>query len=468
MVQWGGEVRTENRYLQKRGTRWHYVRRVPAAFQGIDPRRVLRVALETDNLEIARARRDAMEEADTEYWLALQTLAEGGVLKGDNPQLRKALMHRYNAARARASARGFAYRPMAELIAETSLTDLVTRVEALARTQAAQPAALPADAEALLGAAPEPEVTLTQAFALYCDEIAVGDLLGKSDNQKRLWKKTKQRAVNYFAEVVGDRAMTQITREDALKFYNWWAGRLKPGKGARAKGANTANRDIGNLRQLHDRYFKYIGQEERPNPFRNLSFREAVGKDVPPFPDDWVRSRILVPGALGGINRQARLIVYALIETGCRPSEIANLLPEHIHLDRPVPYISIRPARDMEIKTQSSIRDIPLVGVSLAAMKAAPDGFPHYRDRNDLLSQSLVKVFRNRGLFPSDQHVIYSFRHSFEKRMLEAGLDYGLRCLLMGHATSRPAYGDGGSLAYRREELLRIVHPYPSGLLEGP
>jgi len=43
--------------------------------------------------------------------------------------------------------------------------------------------------------------------------------------------------------------------------------------------------------------------------------------------------------------------------------------------------------------------------------------------------------------------------------MLEAGLDYGLRCLLMGHKNSRPSYGDGGSMAYRRDELLKIAHP---------
>ena len=47
---------------------------------------------------------------------------------------------------------------------------------------------------------------------------------------------------------------------------------------------------------------------------------------------------------------------------------------------------------------------------------------------------------------------------------LEAGLDHGLRCLLMGHATNRPAYGDGGSLTWRRYELLKIVHPYPETL----
>ena len=43
--------------------------------------------------------------------------------------------------------------------------------------------------------------------------------------------------------------------------------------------------------------------------------------------------------------------------------------------------------------------------------------------------------------------------------MLEACLDYDLRCLLMGHKKTRPQYGDGGSLLYRRNELIKIRHP---------
>jgi len=49
--------------------------------------------------------------------------------------------------------------------------------------------------------------------------------------------------------------------------------------------------------------------------------------------------------------------------------------------------------------------------------------------------------------------------------MLEAGLDYGLRCTLMGHRNPRPEYGDGGSLKYRRDELQKIIHPFKSELL---
>ena len=142
-------------------------------------------------------------------------------------------------------------------------------------------------------------------------------------------------------------------------------------------------------------------------------------------------------------------------------------MPEDIRLDANIPFIRIRPRQDREIKTETSIRDIPLVGVALEAMRAAPEGFPHYRDRGELVSANLMKAFRQRELFPSTDHVIYSFRHAFEKRMLEAGLDYGLRCTLMGHKTDRPAYGDGGSMEYRRDELMKIAHPVPEGLKYG-
>jgi len=49
--------------------------------------------------------------------------------------------------------------------------------------------------------------------------------------------------------------------------------------------------------------------------------------------------------------------------------------------------------------------------------------------------------------------------------MLEANIDYGMRCYLMGHKNTRPDYGKNGSLVYRQEQLLKIVHPYTDGLV---
>lgn len=314
------------------------------------------------------------------------------------------------------------------------------------------------DAEALLGTVKRPTVTVSKAMEIYLCEIAPDEQKGMSAAQKKNYEKVKNRAVNNFIQVVGDKELQAVTRDEAVQFFNWWQGRVT-GKGeGKPLSGNSANRDVGNMRKLFDAYFKRIGEEERENPFRNLNFRnpKSQQKDVPPFPAAWIQNNILAPGALASLNRQAALIILACIETGCRPSELCNITEEQIHLDAEVPYISIRFLPERAIKTESSVREIPLIGVSYEAMRQAPAGFPRYQDKETNFSATAMKAFRRAGLFPSENHCIYSLRHSFENRMKEAGLDYELRCLLMGHAIKRPEYGDGGSMKYRAGELKKI------------
>ena len=68
-----------------------------------------------------------------------------------------------------------------------------------------------------------------------------------------------------------------------------------------------------------------------------------------------------------------------------------------------------------------------------------------------------MKYFKTNGLLETPAHRIYSIRHAFEKRMLEADIDYGLRCILMVHHNTRPSYGDGGSLEYRRDQMQKFT-----------
>lgn len=457
-----GMMKSLNQYLKQRGNRWYYQRQVPSEYADFDDRGLICKALKTESLEVARARRDSMKEADEQFWATVSSTAR--CLSDRSPQSEKTkmAMRAYQAARQRAMARGFLYTPIQEIAATEDVADILDRIKSI--PDHGEPAKQ--DADAVLGTVPPPDVRLSQALEIYFSEIAVTDQLGKSDAQKKSWQKVKRRAVNNFIAVVDDMPMHKINRDHARKFYNWWAARLHPTDGSRPLTGNSADRDLGNLRKLFREYWKYEGDEGRQNPFRNLNFGNANGiKDIPHFEDEFVRTRLLAPGVFKGLNEQAALIVYAMIETGCRPSEISNMLPENIILDADLPHIRIKPTSERQLKTYSSVRDIPLVGVSLEAFKRAPKGFPHYRDKGNLLSASLMKAFRSRGLMPTEDHRIYSFRHSFEKRMLEAGLDYGLRCLLMGHKNSRPLYGDGGSMEYRRDELLKIVHPVESNVL---
>ena len=57
-------------------------------------------------------------------------------------------------------------------------------------------------------------------------------------------------------------------------------------------------------------------------------------------------------------------MLYVMIETGMRPSEIVNLRETAIHLDAPIPYVEILPD-GRQLKTEDSKRQLPLVGVAL-------------------------------------------------------------------------------------------------------
>ena len=456
-------VRMDKSYLMKRGDVWWYNRRVPERVRHLDPRGRIRKSLDTYALEEACLLRDKLAEADTQYWAALK-LAE--MSDGDGKAAAEA---RYRSAIARAEAAGFSYRPVLELVEEEPLANVLDRLQAVrdAAPQQAEPE--PVVTQAILGGIKHPEIKISEAHEIYFKDIALNEQMYKSERQKASWRKVKQIAIRTFIDQFGDMPMDEITREHALAYKAWWAARVFPDNPEQEPVAgNTANRRIGGIRGLYRDYYRHIGEEDRPNPFRNINFNSKQKTETASFERSWVEGQILKPRMLEGLKAELQLATYMLIETGCRPSEIINLQPEDIILEADVPHIWIR-ARShgtakRELKTASSMRKIPLVGVSLEAARRAPLGFEHYRDRNELFSASLMRAFKVRELLPSKDHKVYSFRHSFEKRMQEANVAYGLRCLLMGHKTDRPAYGDFGSLSYRRDELMKIVHSYSDEL----
>jgi len=120
--------------------------------------------------------------------------------------------------------------------------------------------------------------------------------------------------------------------------------------------------------------------------------------------------------------------------------------------------LRIRANGERSLKTDQSERDIPLLGVSLdAARRMADLGGCSYRGRSDVWSAVVNKHLTVNNLRETPNHKAYSLRHSFEDRLLEAGIDDRLRAELMGHKYDRPAYGRGGSMALRRDAIAKIA-----------
>ncbi|AWC22217.1 Site-specific recombinase XerD [Aminobacter sp. MSH1] len=443
-----------DRHLISRRGIYHYKRRVPAVVAELDTRfPFARVSLKTSDIEVARVRRDALDNQNHAYWASL--------LLQDADATTETL---FETAVAQADACGFKYLTANELVSTQDLYEVLRRVQWLNTHRHT-----PRIAQALFGFFDRPDVSVTAAFKIYTDEIVHDELRGKSDSQKQSWKKVKQRAVNNFVEIAGDKAMPDITRADALKVYNLWLDRIAPKKGRPTHKPTSGNRDLGNLRGLYESYHKHLGIEIKQNPFDGLGFAEKTKRSRPPIPTQWIKDKMLAGDGLKGLNTEARGVLLAMIETGARPSELCNLTKTEIFLDVDVPYIRIEPREDhdnpREIKTESSVRSVPLVGVALAVFRAHPNGFPRYVDKENSLTTAINKYLRDNGLLPSTKHTFYSLRHSFEDRMKEGGLDEELRRGLMGHNIQRPKYGSGGAFAWQRDELAKIVLPFDPAIV---
>ena len=90
----------------------------------LDRRGTIRVSLKTDSLDVARHRRDAMMLADDEYWALLQKNERNGAPSDS-------LLSRYQAAKKRATARGYIYTPIDTLVDEASLGEIINRITTL-------------------------------------------------------------------------------------------------------------------------------------------------------------------------------------------------------------------------------------------------------------------------------------------------------------------------------------------------
>jgi integrase len=415
--------------IVRRGSTYHLRKRVPLRYRRVEPRETVWISLHTDSESVAKSKAPVAWEHLVEGWEAR--------LAGDTSDAER----RFEAARELAAARGFRYLPAAQ-VASLPREDLLERIEAVPLRNG-QPDRK--EAAALLGGAREPKITVSRALELYWT-LAADRTIGKSEDQLRRWKNPRIKAVNNFLAVVGDKALADISGDDMLDFRNWWVERID----SEDLTPNSANKDLIHLGDV----LKTVNKMKRLGlvlPLTDLSFKEGEKRSRPPFSVAWIRDKLLAPGALDGLNLEARCIVLGMVNTGYRPSEGACLTAAQIRLDHNVPHISIEPV-GRQLKSAYARRIIPLAGVSLEAFRQCPDGFPRYAD-NPALSATVNKYLRENGLMESPGHSLYSLRHSFEDRMLAAGIDDRIRRDLFGHRLTRERYGKGADL----DHLLRVI-----------
>lgn len=430
---------------------YYWVKRIPKRYRGIvkgangQPVSQVRAALHTDSRREAEEKAAKVEAERMAEWEAM--------LAGDAGS---AARH-YAAARDLAAKKGYSY-VTAGALSEGDLQEIVRRVLAMAGDKGLE--ATPAITAAILGAVPVAHPTFPEVLAEYY-ELTRTRHLQKSDAQRHRWKIPHDRAVRDFVEVTSKRdaldrpiavPINEITREDALKFRKWWADRVEGGL-----SAGSANKQIGHLSEIFATWCELKGLD-LPNPFTRLSLDGRAQAQRPAFSRDWIRDKLLAPGAFDKANEEARDILFVMINTGLRPSEITDAPLSDYEVDAPIPFIRVAP-HGRELKVAHTRREIPLLGVSLDAARriVARGGIQRYRLKSNNWSATINKFMAENGLKETPAHVAYSLRHYVENALLAEKVDYRVRVDIMGHKNDRPIYGDGGGLAGRAEALARIA-----------
>lgn len=423
-------------YIFKRGKWFHYRRRVPRSFESFYDSQFVKISLKTDSEAIA-VQRAAIFNAELERIWADAVLDNGsGALEKISQAVEIARLH------------GFSYLT-ADQIAQKDNAEIIRRVETLPEAELEDESKV----SALLGAYDHNALSITAALEHFF-EFQLPNLSNKSENQIRKWKNPRIKAVGNFVSVIGDLPVDQINRDHILTLRAWWFDRVQE----EGLSPDSPNKDFTHLRSL----LSFIRDDKKidlniEHMFSRIRFASVVSSR-PPFPTSFIENELLDLGKLAGLHKECQLFLFAMADTGARPSELLGLdaSSSDIRLDCTIPYIHIRPKDKRALKTVQSERQIPLVGSALYAFKNLPEGFEHYFGKADQLSANINKYLRDHGLLPTDDHSIYSLRHSFEDRLTAVEPPEKVQAALMGHKYHRPRYGKGPSLEQKKEWLNKI------------
>jgi hypothetical protein len=446
--------------IVKRGNIWHYRLRVPVKYKEIEPRQEIFKSLGTSLENVARQNAlylgvKVIEELETRLALGTRVLSQT----------------QFEAAVCTSKSYGFTYKTALELSCGP-LEEILARIKVLEDNKHC-PSSF--EAESLLGSFERPKITVSLC-ALSMEERFPLEIRDKNPRQRKIWKARWVRPACKVKEVLGyDPIFQDMARFEAIALKDALQDRIIEGD---LKGS-SAQKDLQNLDLMWNKFHISMGMDVSDipaSPFVGLS--KSLGRlddegRKNEVPLDWIETVLLSPGALLRVEPILKDVLYVLLETGCRQSEITDLPPSSIFLEDAIPHIWVRHEKGplaREIKNKASSRKIPLVGLALEAMKRHPTGFSKYRGTGTF-SADANRLLRRFHLLPEGV-TAGGLRHSFETRLKMCGIESDDRGELMGHSVKRirqrEHYGDSMSLETRLAFHQKIRYPGEQKALMRP
>ena len=276
----------------------------------------------------------------------------------------------------------------------------------------------------------------------------------KGGGRTALFFTSAKRNIGYVIELLGDHPVDSYTSADAASFRDFLTKR----------GLTTSSiaRIFGTVKAVINLSIQENGLD-CSNAFANIYLpKKTVSKRLP-IPNDEI---INIQNVCLNIADERRLLIALISDTGMRLSEAVGLVWGDMVIDHQFPHINLVPHPWRPLKTSGSKRVVPLIGVSLQAIKIMHQQshctqflFPSYTNEEKCNGNSASAAL-NKWIKAYTKHgVIHSFRHSFRDRLRAAEINTELTDQLGGWSVSSigQSYGVGHTLEQKYKAMSRIV-----------
>ena len=264
-----------------------------------------------------------------------------------------------------------------------------------------------------------------------------------------------RRSIGYLLEVTDDKPLDAYDRKDANALREY----LKE----RGLAQDSISRNFTNVRAIVNFALREFGLQAS-TAFSGVFLGEATApkKRYVPSPDELRKLQNLCKS----YDDELRWILGLISDTGLRLSEAIGLTKDDIVLDHEIPHLIVRPHPWRRLKTQSSEREVPLVGVSLWSAQraiASTDNkfvFPRYANAKSVMSNS-ASASLNKWLKQkiNQELVIHSLRHAMRDRLRGVECPREILDTIGGWKRDGvgEAYGKGFSLAVTSSWIKRVA-----------
>ena len=234
-------------YLWHRGNVFWFRMRTPCKYKAVHNAAFLTESLETDSRKTAQTLAYQVRER-----LLAELEVKLNMASGSHNE------NRYRSTIKLAKDSGVAPATATEL-AGGGLEELALRLKHLMDND---PSASSAQFAANLGGFQLPDTRVTEV-AERMDQLCPDKVARKNDRQKRMWLNRYKRAAKMFAEIVGEKSISQITAGDASKFRRAWEKRVN----AQEVTTQYANKHFGYLRSIVSAFYEDLEIDDCKNPF---------------------------------------------------------------------------------------------------------------------------------------------------------------------------------------------------------